>query len=278
MKIAVLSGKGGTGKTFISVNLAVAAKNAVYIDCDVEEPNGRIFLRSDKTEKKEVTVPVPSVNAEKCVGCRKCVSFCRFGALAFLKNRPKLYKDMCHSCGGCAIVCEYGAIEEREISVGSVETGVSNGVLAVTGEMRTGEHSGIPVIREALKTGLLASAPLTVIDCPPGSACSVTESVSEADICIIVTEPTAFGLHNFKMVRELVKIMNKPCYAVINKCGIEYPKLEDYCIGEGIPVLMRIPYDKSIASALCDGRIAALENEDLMQKLRAALTVLGGEV
>jgi MinD superfamily P-loop ATPase len=270
MKLAVLSGKGGTGKTFVSVNLAAAAGKAIYIDCDVEEPNGRLFLRPESLTSKTINIKQPVFDSEKCTGCRQCVDFCRFNALIYVKTKPMLFSEVCHSCGGCRLVCPSGAVSETEKPVGNVECGKSGDIRVVTGCMDLGEATGTPVIRAAL-----AEAPdtddLTVIDCPPGSACSVMESVQAADYCLLVAEPTAFGLHNFKMVYELVSLLHKPCGVVINKADGEYPALEAFCRGHGIPVLCRIPYTEKLAMLGASGQIAALADSEYAEMFRSLL-------
>ena len=145
MKIAVLSGNGGAGKTFVSVNLAAAAGRAVYIDCDVEEPNGRLFLKPENLQRETVTRMLPQFDKDKCVGCRKCVDFCRFHALAFVKKKPMLFEEVCHSCGGCQMVCPAEAVSWRQHPVGAVEIGTRDEITVITGELNIGEASGIPV-------------------------------------------------------------------------------------------------------------------------------------
>ena len=270
MKLAVLSGKGGTGKTFVSVNLAVAAGNATYIDCDVEEPNGRLFLKPEGLTLETVTTRLPCFDAEKCTGCRKCVDFCRFNALVYVKNKPMVFPEVCHSCGGCALVCPSGAVSEAEKPVGVVECGNSGEVRVVTGCMNLGEASGIPVIKAALSHAG-AEGDLTVIDCPPGSACPVMESVQCADYCLLVAEPTAFGLHNFEMVYELVSLLRKPCGVVINKSDGEYIALENFCRKHSVPMLRRIPYSEKLARLTADGQIAALIDSEYEVLFRSLL-------
>ncbi|MEG2124717.1 MAG: 4Fe-4S binding protein [Hydrogenoanaerobacterium sp.] len=255
MRVAVLSGKGGTGKTFVAVNLAAAAGKAVYIDCDVEEPNGRLFFKPQSTVTKTVTTLIPQFDTTKCNACRECVNFCRFNALVFVKDKPMLFADVCHSCGGCVRLCKTSAITEKEKPVGVVECGESGLVYVVTGIMNLGEASGIPVIKAALSQ-CAASEALTVIDCPPGSACPVMESVMNADYCIIVAEPTAFGLHNFKMVYELVGLLKKPCGVVINKADEEYAPLNAFCAEENINVLCTVPYSRELAAMGAKAEIA----------------------
>ncbi|MEG1538154.1 MAG: 4Fe-4S binding protein [Clostridiales bacterium] len=262
MKVAVLSGKGGTGKTFVAVNLAAVAEKATYIDCDVEEPNGRLFFKPQNTITQAVTTLLPRFDVEKCTGCRTCVTRCRFNALVLVKGRPLLFPEICHSCGGCVLFCPERAITESVKQVGTVEWGESGNVRVVTGMMKVGEASGIPLIKAALAQAGEAES-LTVIDCPPGSACSVMESVEQADYCILVAEPTAFGVHNLAMVHELVGLLHKPCGLVINKADIPYPPLADFCEIHGVNVLSCIPYREDTALFCAKAQIAALQNEEI---------------
>ena len=276
MKLAVLSGKGGTGKTFVSVNLAVTAGQATYIDCDVEEPNGRLFLKPEGLCTEEVSTLLPDFNPEKCVGCRKCVDFCRFHALVFLKNLPKVFSEVCHSCGGCRLVCPKNAVKEIKRPVGHVEEGHRQDVHVLTGVLNPGESSGVPVISAALRKGFRDDH-FIVIDCPPGSGCPVVESVSKADFCIIVTEPTAFGFHNFKMVQELTALLKKPCAVVINKADQPYEPLETFCAEREIPILARIPYSQRLAALGADGQVAVEQDPETAALFRELYEQIGGE-
>ena len=260
MKIAVLSGKGGTGKTFVSVNLAVAAQSATYIDCDVEEPNGNLFLKPENVTVTTVHTLLPDFDADKCNGCRKCVDFCHFNALAFIKGKPRVFAEICHSCGGCVLVCPTGAVTEHKHPVGRIEHGAYGKLTVVTGILNLGEASAVPVIRAALADGFKGEGPM-VIDCPPGSGCPVLESVSASDYCVLVAEPTAFGLHNLQMVVEMVKLLKKPCGIVINKMEYPYEPLEDFCRQSGIPVLCRIPYSETLARLNAAAQIAYEHDE-----------------
>ena len=256
MKIAVLSGKGGTGKTFVSVNLAASLPNSTYIDCDVEEPNGRIFMKPQNVVTKTVTTKTPVFDEKLCNGCRACVDFCHFNALVFIKDKPMIFTDICHSCGGCSMVCKQGAIKEEDRPVGSLEIGDSDNTHIITGILNLGEASAVPVIKSALSE-IPDNTDTVIIDCPPGSSCSVMESISNADFCIIVAEGTSFGLQNFCLVHELTEILKKPCGVIINKFENEYPPLNKYCEEKGIPILLKIPYKKSASKSISDGNLVS---------------------
>ena len=154
MKIAVLSGKGGTGKTFVSVNLACAADKAVYVDCDVEEPNGHLFLKPEITEKQSIAVTVPEADMSKCTGCRKCVDFCKYNALALLKDKLMIFYEVCHSCGGCILFCPAKALSKKQREIGTIEAGLSDSVTVLTGCLNTGEVSGVPIIKGLMPTAI----------------------------------------------------------------------------------------------------------------------------
>ena len=272
MKIAVLSGKGGAGKTLVAVNLAAAAGGATYIDCDVEEPNGRLFWKPSAVRKTAVNIFLPEFDGAKCTGCRQCVSFCRFHALLYIKGKPMLFPEVCHSCGGCLLVCPEGAVREVPRQIGVLEEGRHGAVRVVSGILNPGEASGVPVIRQALKK----AEGLTVIDCPPGSGCSVMESIAEADYCLLVAEPTAFGFHNFQMVYELTALLGKQCGVVINREETPYGPLEDFCAEHGLPVLARIPYREDFAKLAAAGNILAEESAGARGLFSELLRKIGG--
>lgn len=247
MKIAVLSGKGGTGKTLVSVNLAAVAGNAAYYDCDVEEPNGHLFFKPQNITEEIITVKSPEVDMERCNGCRKCSDFCKFNAIASIQDKAVVFPDVCHPCGGCVLVCPNKAISEIQRPVGKIIRGISDGVCVTTGMLNMGEESGVPIIRAMLQDMKVNQQhEMFLIDCPPGSACVVMESIIDADYCVLVAEPTIFGVHNLAMVHELVQIFNKPYGVVLNKCFEGENPAEIYCTEHQITVLGRIPFDQEL--------------------------------
>lgn len=257
-KIAILSGKGGTGKTLVSVNLAAAEGNSYYVDCDVEEPNGHLFFKPKIIKKKNIFVKIPTIDNSLCSGCRECVEFCKFNALAY-GRQVIVFEEVCHSCGGCMLVCPTKAISEKDKKIGVIEEGVSDEVKTISGIMNTGEVSGVPIIKELLNI-IKDVEGLVFIDCPPGSACVVMESVKDADYCILVAEPTVFGAHNLAMVHRLVSLFGKKCGVVLNKCETGFNPSEDFCIKNNIEILARVPFDNDLGSLNSEGKIAVREN------------------
>lgn len=262
MKVAILSGKGGTGKTFVAVNLAAAVENCSYIDADVEAPNGDLFFKSAYDEKNEVTVAVPHVDNLKCNGCKSCVEFCRFNALAYVQNQVMVFDDICHSCGGCSIVCPQNAISERSKSIGEVTIGSYGPTKIVTGKMHVGEATGVPIIKKLLEK----IENVVIVDGPPGSGCAVMEVIKSVDYCVLVAEPSEFGKHNLKMVHELVEIFNKPYGVVLNKTTVDSNPSKQYCLENNLKVLMEISYDRELGYLNSSGKIAASVSDAYKKK------------
>lgn len=276
MKIAVLSGKGGTGKTFISVNLTYVAKTCDYIDCDVEEPNGYLYFKPEIINKEQVCVKIPYVDKDLCTLCRQCIEFCKFNALAHIKNRIFVFEEICHSCGGCTLLCPENAISEIDKGIGQIHEGVFNNSSIYTGILNTGEETGVAIIKRLLNKS--KDRPYTFIDCPPGSSCSVMESIKDADYCVLVAEPTLFGVHNFNMVYNLIKIFDKPFGAVLNKCLDEENPAENFCVKNNIKILCKIPFENELGKLNSNGEIASQKSEKYYSIFSSLLKTINEEV
>ncbi|MGD9604653.1 MAG: ATPase [Bacilli bacterium] len=258
IKIAVLSGKGGTGKTFVSVNLASVLKDSCYMDCDVEEPNGNLFFQVTPEEKKDVTVKIPVIDRSKCDGCRICSDFCAFHALIYIVDRIVVLENMCHSCGGCKILCPKQAIDFKEKPIGVIEQGKTKNNTIVSGVMNPNYPSGIPILHEMFAS--FSKEDVIIMDCCPGASCSVIECVKQADFCLMVAEDSLFGFHNLKMVYELIHQFHKPHAVLINK-GTSSSLIEPFCYENKIPMLPAIPFDRTIATLLSQGKILVEHDE-----------------
>lgn len=251
MNIAVLSGKGGTGKTTVSTNLALAIK-ANYIDCDVEEPNGFLFLKPEIDTEEKVMTEYPIIDGDKCKNCGACVNVCQFNALAKVKDDIMLFQKLCHGCGACQIVCKYKAITYGKREIGKIEKGTARDINCSRGILNISEPMAVPVIRELLKN---LSDEINLIDCPPGTSCNVVNALKYADSAILVTEPSEFGLHDLKMAVELVKMYNIPFGIVINKDDGSDNIVKKFCREEKIPLVGTIPYSKDTAVLYSKGEV-----------------------
>lgn len=258
MNIAILSGKGGTGKTTIATNLALLLK-ANYIDCDVEEPNGFIFLNPEIISEEKVEVEIPIIDKEKCILCGQCVKTCKFNSLAKIKDKIILFDKLCHSCGACGIVCPTGAIEYGKRQTGLIEEGKRNEILCKRGILNIGEPMAVSILKELLKE--LPDKGINLLDSPPGTSCNVVNTLNYADGAILVTEPTAFGLHDLKMAVELVKEFDIPFGLIINKYEEKNQYLKEYLEEENINLLGYLPFKREIAESYSRGNTLLDINE-----------------
>jgi MinD superfamily P-loop ATPase len=258
MKIAVSSGKGGTGKTTVATNLAVSASRAgyttAYLDCDVEEPNGALFLRPEVTREKPVLVSVPGVDRAKCTGCGQCGQICQYSAIVAMEKDVLLFPELCHGCGGCWTICPAGALFESHRRTGVLEIGAAGDVQCLTGRLDVGEAMSPPVIRAVKEE--MPEVQRVFLDAPPGTSCPVIESIRGADFVLLVTEPTPFGLSDLKLAVDMVRAVGLDFAVVINRAGLGDEATEAYCDREQIEILARIPDDRKVAQAYSRGEIA----------------------
>ena len=254
MILAVASGKGGTGKTMVATSLALSLQDhcrVQILDCDVEEPDAAILLRPEIELEERVCLPVPVVDLDRCTRCGLCSEACAFHAILVLGTTTLVLPELCHGCGACAHVCPEKAITEQGREVGAVELGRVGGLSFAAGRLNVGEPMAGPVIR-AVKRHADPSR-LVIVDAPPGTACPVVETLKGSDFCLLVTEPTPFGLSDMTLAVEVVKELALPCGVVVNKDGTGAEGIEEYCRKQEIPILMRIPLDRGIAELYCRG-------------------------
>ncbi|RPH93310.1 (4Fe-4S)-binding protein [candidate division KSB1 bacterium] len=254
MILAVASGKGGTGKTTVAVNLARVFGSAVQLfDCDVEEPNAHLFLKGSTTKEETVTVPIPEVDESLCDGCGECGRFCEYHAIVTFGTTPLIFPDMCHGCGGCTQVCPPHAIREIGKRIGVIETVQADNITLIQGCLDVGTAMVPPLIRE-VKARLQSDLP-AILDAPPGTSCPVITTLRGADCIALVTEPTPFGLHDLKLAVDMVRELGIPFGVVINRVGIGDDRVHVFCSVQGIPVLSEIPDDRRIAEAYSRGEL-----------------------
>lgn len=251
MIISVASGKGGTGKTTIAVNLALSIDNVQFLDCDVEEPNAHIFLKPVIKEQKKAYIPVPEIDESKCNYCGKCAKVCVYNAIAVLpsqngkKGNTLVFANLCHGCGACSALCPESAIKEVNREIGVVESGNSGKMEFVHGKLNIAEAMSPPLIRQVRE--FIDPHKNVIIDAPPGTSCPVIASIKNSDFCLLVTEPTPFGLHDLMLAVGVLRKITIPFGVVINRADLGNKKTEEFCSKEGIPILMRIPFKKEIA-------------------------------
>jgi len=266
MVITVASGKGGTGKTTIAVNLAKTISEnmpdlfkAVWLlDCDVEEPNAGLFLNPKITEEQRSDRFLPVIDPDKCTGCGRCAEVCEYNAIALAGGKVMFFKELCHACGSCTLNCPEKAISETAQQVGTLRRGYSGDLRFAEGILEIGFSSPVPVIRDLKKwteCGLIPEE-IFILDASPGTACPVVESLRNSDFALLVTEPTPFGLHDLKLITQLVTDeFAMPCGVVINKSGDNDGIIEEFCLEKEIPILMRIPLSRKIAECYSAGNL-----------------------
>ncbi|PKL00294.1 MAG: ATPase [Tenericutes bacterium HGW-Tenericutes-1] len=256
MVIAFLSGKGGTGKTLFSVNLASLVKDSVYMDCDVEEPNGHLFLHPEILNQVPVNKIIPVFDPDLCVGCRQCVDFCRYNALAFIHNQVHIEGSLCHGCGGCKIICEHQAVRETAHEIGHIDIGKSNKINTMTGWMNVIEEAATPIIEEMFDH--VDKTKLVFADCPPGASCSVMACIKNADYVVVVAEATLYGQENLKLILELLTEFNSHYGIILNQSNTQDNPVKRYIMERNIPILGEVNYELELAKRSSMGEIVSI--------------------
>ena len=287
MIISIASGKGGTGKTTVSANLAaVLGGRVTLLDCDVEEPNAHLFLNPTLTGTEKVIAPVPEVDEARCTHCKKCMDVCQFNAIAIMGKTVVTFPELCHSCGGCKVICPEDAITEKERILGHIETGhvdaaplgapAGTDIQFVHGRLDIGQVMVPPIIKQ-VKTHADADG-LTLIDAPPGTSCPVIAAMKDTDFVLLVTEPTPFGLHDLQLAVEAVRLMGLPHGLVINRAGMGNDDVKNYAKENQVPILMEIPFDKQIAQAYSQGELIISRLPEYREKFLALHQAIVDEI
>jgi MinD superfamily P-loop ATPase len=265
MKIAVASGKGGTGKTLVSTNLffslQLAGMKVSLVDCDAEEPNVGVFIKGEIHSSSIVRQKIPVIDTDKCVFCGKCFEYCNYHAIVFLPPAKfiQVVEDLCHDCGACLYACEFNAITEKDKNLGTIKKmNVFNHSKVTEGKAEVGVYSPVPVIKQAIDS--LLNEPLTILDSPPGISCPFIVTVDRADFVILVTEPTPFGLNDLKLSVAALETLHKPFGVIVNKAGLGSHEVYDWLKEKNIPLLMEIPFDREIARTYSEGNLLVEEN------------------
>ncbi len=264
MIISIASGKGGTGKTLVATNMAASLEEVELVDCDVEEPNSYLFF-PDRVIKDsfDCTIPIPVIDEEKCTRCGTCSDFCAYNALAVFPSQVLVFPELCHGCGGCEIACPESAITERKRSIGKIYVAETGDVRLLWGELKPGEPMATPIIRAVKRE---VKTDLVLIDSPPGTACPVIEAVRDTDFCVLVTEPTPFGLYDLRIAVNVLKDMEIPCGVIVNRAGIGDRGVYRYCEEDNIPILMEIPFSREIAKLYSQGILFSREMPEWKEK------------
>ncbi len=260
MKIAIASGKGGTGKTTVATSLALSLVRALpgstlFWDCDVEAPNAHLFLKPTLEHRQDVGILIPQVDEAKCSHCGKCAEVCQYHAIAVVGKKVMVFSQLCHGCGSCALICPEGAISEVLDVMGVLESGpAAGGIAFARGVMNVGEPMAVPIIRQLKKWAAPKPDQVVIADAAPGTSCPVVESVRGADFLLLVTEPTPFGLHDLRLAAQVGRELALPMGIVINRDGIGDAGVDEFCQAEELPILLRIPYERAIAEGIAQGR------------------------
>ena len=261
MIVSIASGKGGTGKTTIAVNLALSLPKGTVqlIDCDVEEPNSHLFLSLSIHQVTSVGIPIPRIDESKCTYCGKCAQVCEYHAIAVILKNVLVFDELCHGCGACSYLCPEKAIFEVQREIGMVQEGSANGIAFTNGVLNVGEPMASPLIRRAKEK--VQREKIVILDAPPGTACPVIETVRGSGFCILVTEPTPFGLNDLELAVGMLETLDIPMGVVVNKSDIGDRKVQDYCNSKNIPILLEIPMDRQIAESYSRGIPIVIENQ-----------------
>jgi MinD superfamily P-loop ATPase len=274
MRIAVASGKGGTGKTTVATSLALSLATGqspppLFLDCDVEAPNAHLFLHPDFDEQREVGLLVPTVDESKCTHCGKCAEVCQYHAIAVLGQKTMVFPQLCHGCGSCTALCPEKAISETPARMGVIERGPArNGIPFARGVLDVGQPMVVPVIRQLKKWAAPHPEQVVIVDAPPGTSCPVVEAILGAGCVVLVTEPTPFGLHDLRLAVQVARELKIPVGVIINRDGSGDAGVDEFCAAEDLPILMRVPIERTIAEGVARGQTLTEIHPEYAERFR----------
>ena len=283
MRITVASGKGGTGKTTIATSLALSLAEdghpPLFLDGDVEAPNAHLFLHPAFEQRQDVAILIPQVDESKCTYCGKCAEVCQYHAIVVVGKKALVFPQLCHGCGSCTLVCPEHAIREMPDVIGVMERGSAHrDILFARGVMDIGEPMAVPIIRQLKKWAQRQPGQVEILDAPPGTSCPVVESMRGADFILLVTEPTPFGLHDLRLAVQVVRELAIPTGVVINRDGSGDAQVDEFCKLEGIPVLMRVPFERAIAEGVARGRTLTEIHPEFRRQMREMFALIVQEI
>jgi MinD superfamily P-loop ATPase len=274
MILSIASGKGGTGKTTVAVNLALSLGDVQLLDCDVEEPDAHIFLNPSIEKEIPAVIPVPRVDKAKCTHCGKCGEVCEFHAIVVVKDVVLNFDELCHGCGACSYICPEDAISEVERQIGTIQIGKAGEIGFVQGILNIGEPMASPLIKK--EKAFIRNPGTVILDAPPGTSCPVIETVRGSDFCLLVTEPTPFGLNDLELAVGMADKLGVPMGVVVNRADVGDRGVWDFCSEKDIPILMEIPMDQRIAELYSRGIPFANEMEEYRSAFRELFEKIAG--
>jgi len=272
MKIAIASGKGGTGKTTISTNLAhyISQKQeTILVDLDVEEPNSGLFIKGKLDKIYIKTIQVPQWESENCILCGDSQKNCNFNAAVKMNDEIMIFPQLCHSCYACSELCPKDALPMIGLPMGVMQKFKLGNLHFIESKLDIGQEMAVPLISQTIKfvDEEFDESIIRIFDSPPGTSCPVIETLKNADLVFLVTEPTPFGLNDLKLAVETVRKLNKHFEVIINRHGVGNNEVEKYCELENINIAAKIPNSRKVAELYSSGELLYTQVDEFKEQI-----------